>query len=754
MPKIKTIAALIISVLTAAPAFAQIILPAIPSDQDQKQALQFDVQHPQIFDWITLHHAAVETNNDGRKTLLVLSGDSGGSGHNVSFLAEPYELFINNSGIVLDLTQADNVALTSTANSPPDSIELESDDSGWAVFYSKKNAGVLSNRGIIGAYNGIGVWLGSGSSTHELNNSGGIHSDLVAVAVQGDLETLNNSGYLNGKESGIYITPSGTVGMIKNSGDIQSHNFFGVPIVLPQSYAIYNEGTITGPIINTGTLEHGIYNAGTVMLNNSNTINSDLNNAGTLMMKNGASVATTLKGNLTNSGSLILNPTSHSAGNTLTINGDYTGTTGSVISLGAVLAGDSSLTDKLVVTGDTSGESTLNITNENGSGAQTLEGIQLISVGGHSDALFKQGGRVVAGAWDYILRKGNTSGTDTKGWYLTSYAATTVHRVRPEAASYVANLQAVNSLFNTALHDRTGETQYQDALTGEVRTTSLWLRNEGGRSAFSLSDGQNKTAANRYIMQLGGNVFSGTVNGNDRYDVGVMGGYANQHSNTHNSLTGYDSKGSVDGYSTGLYSAWYQNATEKLGLYMDGWLQYSWFNNEVKGQDLSPETYKSHGLTASLETGYTLRVGEWKSAEGMDNAVFIQPHAQAVWMGVKADNHAEDNGTWVSGSGNNNVQTKLGLRAYLNGKSVLDKDTVREFQPFVDASWIYNTQQTGVSMGGTAEHITGTRNDGELKAGLEGKISRRLSVWTSVAQQMGGAGYSDTEGELGIKYQF
>jgi len=54
-----------------------------------------------------------------------------------------------------------------------------------------------------------------------------------------------------------------------------------------------------------------------------------------------------------------------------------------------------------------------------------------------------------------------------------------------------------------------------------------------------------------------------------------MGGYANQHSNTHNSLTGYDSKGSVDGYRAGLYGTWYQNAEDKAGLYMDTWLQYA-----------------------------------------------------------------------------------------------------------------------------------------------------------------------------------
>lgn len=536
--------------------------------------------------------------------------------------------------------------------------------------------------------------------------------------------------------------------------------------------------TYTGATtVSSGTLKLGVKDAiattsgvtvdkdGTLNLGGNSQTFTTLTNNGTLLIndygENALINAVTVRGDMINSGRLVINNCASCAGQTYIQNGNWLGSGGSV-SLGTVLGDDTSVSDKLEITGDATGTTYVSVSNEGGGGAKTLEGIELITTRTSTAGAFVQHGRIVAGAYEYHLQQGTASGANRNNWYLTSILTTPVtgaispviRAIRPEAASYAANLQGANSLFNTTLHDRAGETQYQDPLTGEIRTTSLWLRNEGGRNAFSLSDGQNKTAANRYVVQLGGNVLSGTVNGNDRYDIGVMGGYANQHSSTHNSLTGYDSKGSVDGYSSGLYATWYQNAEDKSGLYADGWLQYSWFNNEVKGQDLSPETYKSQGLTASLETGYTLAIAEWKSAEGMHNTFFVQPHAQAVWMGVKADEHVENNGTRVSGSGNNNVQTKLGLRAYLNGKSVLDKDTVREFQPFVDASWIYNTQQTGVSMNGAAEHITGTRNIGELKAGVEGRLSRGLSVWGGVAQQMGGAGYSDTEGELGIKYRF
>ena len=188
------------------------------------------------------------------------------------------------------------------------------------------------------------------------------------------------------------------------------------------------------------------------------------------------------------------------------------------------------------------------------------------------------GGRVVAGAYDYTLQKGNATETDDKDWYLTSYLTPVdpvnpvnpVRMVRPETGAYAANLQASRSLFNLSLHDRGGQTRYADPVTGETGTTTLWMRNEGGRNAARLADGQNKTSANRYVLLLGGDVAA-----------------------WESDAAGHDAKGSVNGYRTGLCSTWYQNPADKSGPYMNGWLQYGWFNNEVKGKDLAPETRAS-----------------------------------------------------------------------------------------------------------------------------------------------------------------
>lgn len=46
--------------------------------------------------------------------------------------------------------------------------------------------------------------------------------------------------------------------------------------------------------------------------------------------------------------------------------------------------------------------------------------------------------------------------------------------------------------------------------------------------------------------------------------------------------------------------------------------------------------------------------------------------AQVTWMGVKADKHRESNGTLVHSNGDGNVQTRLGVKHWLNSHHKMD----------------------------------------------------------------------------------
>ncbi|MGR7522434.1 autotransporter outer membrane beta-barrel domain-containing protein [Klebsiella aerogenes] len=470
-------------------------------------------------------------------------------------------------------------------------------------------------------------------------------------------------------------------------------------------------------------------------------------------------------GELTNSGTVVIghndannNPV---AGTTLTVNGNYIGENGH-LQFNTVLGNDNSLTDKMVVTGDTSGSTGVSITNAGGKGDEVLNGIEIISVGGDSAGEFTQDGRIVAGAYDYSLVRGQ--GDNSNNWYLVNDGKPPVPPVpvppvplpdvRPEGGSYVENLAAANRLFNTTLHDRLGETQYTDALTGEKKVTSLWLRQVGSHNSWRDGSGQLKTQSNSYVAQLGGDLAQWSSDGLNRGHLGLMAGYGNNHSNTHSSVTGYSSKGSVNGYSVGAYGTWFANDADKSGLYVDSWLQYSWFNNYVNGQNLAGESYKSKGLTASLETGYTFKMGEFSGNHGTLNQWFIQPQAQATWMGVKADDHREVNGTRISSDGDGNIQTRLGFRTYLKSHHAMDEGKEREFEPFIEANWLHNTRSFSATMDGVRVSQAGARNIGEVKVGVEGQINPRVNLWGNIGAQMGDKGYSNTSAMLGIKYNF
>ncbi|MDN0121089.1 autotransporter outer membrane beta-barrel domain-containing protein [Yersinia frederiksenii] len=627
----------------------------------------------------------------------------------------------------------------------------------------------ISNRGItnnttINANGAMSVYNGGIITGKTIINSLGV----IKLGSGYKNNLVYNEGELIFQRNGSYILDFN----LTSTGGLTQNGPYTLTLSTASSYT--GATTVNGGIIKAGadnvfsaSSDYMTQAAGTLDLDGYNQTLQSLNNSGTV-----------------NFGGI--------GGNTLTVTGDYIGSNG-LLNMNSVLEDDDSVTDKLIIAGNTSGNTYVQVNNLGGSGAQTLNGIELITVGGVSNGEFTQQGRIVAGAYDYYLQRG--AGSNAANWYLSNAIPTMTPTPgvppivespetpeapeapealetpetletpeapvtpetsspmveRPEASGYSANLAAANNMFVTRLHDRLGETQYIDALTGEQKVTSLWLRNEGGHNRSRDSQDQLRTQSNRYVMQLGGDIAQWSSSGQDRFHLGLMAGYGNSKSTSESRLSGYSARASVDGYSTGVYGTWYANSADKTGLYIDSWAQYSWFNNTVNGQGLATEEYKSKGVTASVESGYTFKVGENAAKNA---SYFIQPKAQVTWMGVKADEHKEANGTHVSGEGNGNIQTRLGVKAFMNGYAEQDKGKDRAFQPFVEANWIHNTKDFGTTMDGITVKQDGAANIAELKLGVEGQLSKQVNLWGNVGQQVGNKGYSDTAVMLGVKYNF
>ncbi len=448
-------------------------------------------------------------------------------------------------------------------------------------------------------------------------------------------------------------------------------------------------------------------------------------------------------------------------GTTLTVNGDYTANN-ATLNMTASLSGANSASDLLAVTGAATGATTINVTPVMSTGEPKADGVELVSVAGDSsNATFTMPGTLKSGAYIYSLRKAGS------GWYLMNTVETpetvsgtvipgtsdlSAHVIRPEIASYANNLYAANTMFAMKLSDRLGETAYSDAIKAAGKKAgSFWVRTAGGHTRNVMADGENTTRGNWGLVQLGGDLISWPTSGTHRMHVGLMAGYAHESAKTGSSVVNYQSKGKVSGFSGGLYATWMNSNATGDGPYVDAWLQYQRFKNTVTSSDYDvDETYHSKGFTGSLEAGYTFALKDWQNG-AVSNAARLRLEGQVIRMGVRANNVTDSTGTVIEGTGAGNVRTRIGATLF----HLFTNDTRgTAVKPYMTLNWIHDTKRFGSEFDGVRNTIDGSRNVGEVKLGVEGKLRKNVNLWGSVGYQGGTDGFRNVEALLGAKILF
>ena len=302
------------------------------------------------------------------------------------------------------------------------------------------------------------------------------------------------------------------------------------------------------------------------------------------------------------------------APNQLVIGGDYIGDGGTFVFNGA-LAYDDSPVDTVLIKGDASGTGKVSVNNLGGQGALTSEhGITLIDIEGASDLHLSQDGRIVAGAYDYVLLKD----PDGRRWYLQSTAgeqptnpeAPVGPLVRPEAGAYMA-ASASAAWLEMRLHDRAGESHYVDPLSGEVKETSMWIRQTAAHEHFRAYSGDLRTHMTGGVTQIGGDIIRYNDTGDVRGNIGLFGSVLYGESSTRSVLSGNSAETKSDGYSVGLYGTIFSGQGEALdrGGYLDFWAQWAMLNHEIRPELLEDEKVDADGLIASIEAGWTFQLG-------------------------------------------------------------------------------------------------------------------------------------------------
>ncbi|AZY97251.1 TPA: fibronectin-binding autotransporter adhesin ShdA [Salmonella enterica subsp. enterica serovar Goldcoast] len=524
---------------------------------------------------------------------------------------------------------------------------------------------------------------------------------------------------------------------------------------------------------------------------NGTTVNGKVTNEGTLVFGDSEETGAifTLNGDLINMGTITSGSSSSTPGNTLYVDGNYTGNGGSLY-LNTVLGDDDSATDKLVITGDASGTTDLYI-NGIGDGAQTTNGIEVVDVGGVSTSdAFELKNEVNAGLYTYRLYW-NESDND---WYLASKAQSddddsggddtpsdggddggnvtppddggdggnvtppddggdggdvtppddggdVAPQYRADIGAYMGNQWMARNLQMQTLYDREGS-QYRNA------DGSVWARFKAGKAESEAVSGNIDMDSNYSQFQLGGDILA-WGNGQQSVTVGVMASYINADTDSTGNRgadgSQFTSSGNVDGYNLGVYATWFADAQTHSGAYVDSWYQYGFYNNSVESGDAGSESYDSTANAVSLETGYRYDI-----ALSNGNTVSLTPQAQVVWQNYSADSVKDNYGTRIDGQDGDSWTTRLGLR--VDGKLYKGSRTV--IQPFAEANWLHTSDDVSVSFDDATVKQDLPANRAELKVGLQADIDKQWSVRAQVAGQTGSNDFGDLNGSLNLRYNW
>jgi fibronectin-binding autotransporter adhesin len=375
--------------------------------------------------------------------------------------------------------------------------------------------------------------------------------------------------------------------------------------------------------------------AGTLSVNGS--LCGDMNVTETGRLQGTGTVCTTVNAGAVAPGNSI---------GTLTVAGDYTGI-GGTLEIEAELGGDASPTDQLVVTGNTFGSTEVVVINTGGLGAQTVEGIKIVDVGGTSAGTFTLDGdytfdgspTVIAGAYGYRLFQGGVATPTDGDWYLRSAllggpgepTGPLYQPGVPLYESYASTLQTLSDL--PTLQERVGNRQWSGITQGGI---GMWGRIEGARhrpnAAISTSGTDINT--NTWGLQFG---FEAAI---VEADAGVLiAGVNGRYGTADARVQSRFGNGEIEtkGFGVGATLTWYGNG----GLYVDAQAQLSWFDSDLDSSVLGNLVDDSDGSgeAFSLEVGQRLPLGA---------SLSITPQAQITYSKVRFDGFVDPNGAAVA----------------------------------------------------------------------------------------------------------
>ena len=395
----------------------------------------------------------------------------------------------------------------------------------------------------------------------------------------------------------------------------------------------------------------------------------NINSASTLDLTQTTPTAFSVYGDVNNGG--IVDMLNNSVGTMTTITGNYAGVAGSTLKMDTVLGNDASATDKLIINGNTTGTTSLSVNNVGGTGAQTVEGIQVVQVDGASSGTFALASPVQAGLYEYQLFQGGTSTPTDGDWYLRSTLLAceitntcpvvppvepeppVIPIYRPGVANYVV-AQTSNAdlgyLALDTLHQRIGE---QRTLTTDNPQT--WVRAIAG---YTSNNGKNRFEYDQTTVgfQIGQDLLHDTTGSGTQQRAGLTTQYLRGNVDTRDRVRPIaglsEDTGHIQSTAYGL-GAYYTRMTNQ-GAYVDLVAQVNRLDNQFNDAYGSSSKQKGWQVGLSAEVGKPVaQIKGWT----------LEPQAQLSYLhahyGAFADQFSK-----ISSLNADHLRARLGLRVY------------------------------------------------------------------------------------------
>lgn len=620
-------------------------------------------------------------------------------------------------------------------------------------------AGTVSNSGNTLVTKDASLQLGNGQKTASL--SGGLKNNGTVIFNQGNNSTFATDMTGSGKVEKVDSHTLTLTGKNSYTGDTVLHG--GTTLVA-------NGATLGVKNSNaTVTIENGATFATAGEVNN----NIHVLAGGTLAAWNAvqgnatlsAAGVDTINGNVANGGKLLLSAANNSVGNNFTINGDYTGSAGSQIVLNSTLGEDNAPTDHLTITGSSFGQSGVSVSNMGGLGAQTVNGMEIVRVGGSSEAQLTLAKPVVAGAYEYNLYQhgdgnwyleskatpsdipaddtdtdngGNTdNGSNTDNGGNTDNGSNSGPEVMaPEVGAYLGNYLAAQSMF---LHKRDDRDQITFRNEEDLNT---WMYVKGRYHENNAGGDKVSYDTTTTVLQVGSDFMSKPMDNGILRAGGMFGaGQAKTHSDAKHNVR--DAQGKVDGFNVGLYATWQEDQKLRLGSYVDTWAAYSWYNNKVTS-NRNDEDYDSEGFAASVEVGHA-----WVIDSENERTWKIEPQAQVIYSYLDQENHTDRDGVRITTLDNDGLFGRLGVKA-----SYFEQKDVKAWQPYVAVNWLKGAGQNDLAFNGETVSNDTPEDRGQLELGVTGNLNETTTLSLRASGEWGENSYAAYGGHILLNHRW